>query len=325
MVTSTSGTKSKTETRHLELPSKILIVDDDQSVRRILSHSFSKHVQVAEAKNGRAGLELLHSEQPEFVITDLWMPVMTGIDFLREARRTFIGAGVPIMMLTSEGDEEALYQSFRYGVDDYRKKPFAVREIMLRVSSIYLRQARARDVNPLTRLPGNLMLKTEITERIQGPEPVAIAYLDLDNFKSFNDYQGFDRGDKVIELIADILKEFAAARDPGSVFLGHVGGDDFVMILPVEEIEVLANAVDTQFAEATRLLYSPDEWDRGYYEAVDRAGNLQKFPLVTVSTGVLTTARDGMDDLRRVAQVAAEVKKMAKAIPGNSLFVDRST
>ncbi|MEM7261091.1 MAG: diguanylate cyclase response regulator, partial [Planctomycetota bacterium] len=98
-----------------------------------------------------------------------------------------------------------------------------------------------------------------------------------------------------------------------------------VVIMPIDQIEPLGEYIDQRFTEATRLLYSPDEWDRGYYEAVNRAGELQKFELLSVSTGVLTTLREGMTDLRKVAQVAAEVKKLAKAISGNSLFVDRRT
>ena len=149
-------------------------------------------------------------------------------------------------------------------------------ELKARVSSIYLRQKRARDVNPLTRLPGNLMLKSEITKRIQEQDSVAIAYVDLDHFKSFNDYQGFDRGDHVIELLADLLRVFARRFDPGEVFLGHVGGDDFVVILPIDAVEALAEHVDQRFTEATQLLYSPEEWQRGYYEANNRAGKFSR-------------------------------------------------
>ncbi len=318
--------KPKRVKRDLELPGKILIVDDDPSIRRILATSFQKKAFVLQAENGAEGLELLHSEQPEFMITDLHMPVMDGFELLRKARKSFIGAGIPIMMLTSEGDNEALFDSFEFGVDDYLKKPFSVKELKARVSSIYLRQRRARDVNPLTRLPGNLMLKSEITKRVHhDAPPVAVAYVDLDHFKSFNDYQGFDRGDHVIELIADILKSFASPFEPGEVFVGHVGGDDFVMLMPIDQIDALGAHIDQRFTEATELLYSPEEWQRGYYEAVNRAGEPERFDLLSVSTGVLTTQRKGMDDLRKVAQVAAEVKKLAKALPGNSLFVDRRT
>ncbi|MCA8959835.1 MAG: response regulator [Planctomycetes bacterium] len=307
------------------MPSRILVVDDDPSIRRILATAFQRDSTVLQAENGADALEKLHTEQPDFMITDLHMPKVDGFELLRRARASFVGAGIPIMMLTSDGDSETLFESFEYGVDDFLKKPFSVNELKARVSSIYLRQKRARDVNPLTRLPGNLMLKSEITKRIHDHDPVAIAYVDLDHFKAFNDYQGFDRGDHVIELLADILRAYACRFEPGQVFLGHVGGDDFVVILPIDAVEGLAEYLDQRFTEATELLYSPDEWQRGYYEAHNRSGQLEKFELLSVSIGVLTTLRQGMDDLRKVAQVAAEVKKQAKAIPGNSLFVDRRT
>lgn len=307
-----------------ELPAKILVVDDDAGIRLRLSAALRPQSRVIEATNGVRGLELLHAEQPDFMITDLRMPVMDGLELLRLARGTFIGAGIPIVMLTSEEDTESLFASFGYGVDDYLTKPFSLKELKARVSSIYLRQRRARDVNPLTRLPGNLMLKSEIERRL-GPDqpPVAIAYIDLDHFKAFNDYQGFDRGDDVIAAMAEVLKSFAADYAPGTVFVGHVGGDDFVLILPPDRIDELGEHIDTQFTAAAKSMFTAEDWHRGFFEAENRQGERERFELLSVSVGVVTTERAGLTDLRMVAQVAAEVKKSAKAIPGNSLFVDR--
>ena len=122
--TTSSATSSKRGARReLELPSRILIVDDDPSIRRILATAFQRSSTILQAEDGEVALELLHSDQPDFMITDLHMPRVNGFELLRRARASFVGAGIPIMMLTSDGDSETLFESFEFGVDDFLKKP----------------------------------------------------------------------------------------------------------------------------------------------------------------------------------------------------------
>ncbi|MFN0060197.1 MAG: response regulator [Planctomycetota bacterium] len=322
---STPHLPARTRLENMALPGKILIVDDDASIRRILSTTLKKRTVILEAADGAQALEIVPKAQPEFIVTDLNMPRMNGLELLREVRRSSFGASIPVLVLTSNGEEEILVEAFQLGADDYVMKPFSIKELTLRISSIHMRQQLARDVNPLTRLPGNQMLKRELEARIRDRESVAVAYVDLDNFKAFNDYQGFDRGDLVIQLVADILRSFASSYPPGEVFIGHIGGDDFVVFMAPSEIGKLSTAVFAQFTDAILKLYTPADVERGYFQGVNRRGELENFGLLSVSIGVLMTNREGLNDLRRISQVAAEVKKMAKTIPGNSIFVDRRT
>jgi len=204
-------------------------------------------------------------------------------------------------------------------------KPFSIPELRTRVSSIHLRQKVARDMNPLTRLPGNLVLKREIATRLKNVEPFAVAYIDLDFFKPFNDSRGFDLGDQAITVLADLLRGYAGQQELGRVFVGHVGGDDFVVILPPDDVQRFAQVLHGRWKEAICQFYTREELDAGTVEVFDRRGETMMVPLLSISIGVLTSRRDGLDDLRKIAQVAAEVKKMAKTIPGNSLFIDRRT
>ncbi|MEE8142364.1 MAG: response regulator [Planctomycetota bacterium] len=307
----------------LELPQRILIVDDDAAIRRILVRAFSKSAKVQEAKDGAEGLIKIHDWSPEFVITDLMMPVIDGLEMIVRARETASGACLPILVLTACGEERLLLECFQKGADDYMVKPFSVEELRIRVSSIYMRQNLARDVNPLTRLPGNIVLKREINSRIQKQKALAIAYIDIDHFKAFNDKHGFDRGDVVLQLLGDLLGEFSRNYPPGEVFVGHVGGDDFVVILPLGEVQRLADRMHISFCAATRMFYSPEEVKSGVTRVKDRLGKVREVPLLSLSIGVVNTEREGMTDLRKVSQVAAEVKNIAKQSPGNSLFIDR--
>lgn len=307
----------------VEYPRDLLVIDDDPVSRAILERTFQGKCAVWQACNGAEALEVLAARAPEFVITDLNMPVMDGTEFIRSARSDYLGAVVPILVLSAEGQEHVLLEAFRCGADDYMLKPFSTREILLRVCSIHLRQKLARDVNPLTRLPGNLVLKREIERRLQGLNSTAFAYIDLDHFKAFNDSQGFDKGDQVIELVGRILRDFAAESAPGEVFVGHVGGDDFVLLLPAARVSELESLVCTRFRRETREFFTSEEAERGTYRARNRQGDWQEFPLLSLSIGVVSNEHRPLDDYRLVSQIAAEVKKQAKSIPGGGVFVDQ--
>lgn len=309
----------------LPLPDHILIVDDDPATRLRLRKTLKSARKISEAENGKVGLEMMHKAPPDFIVTDLQMPEMNGLELLQRARSSPSGAAIPIMVLTADEDPKILLDVFNSGADDFLVKPFRMSELRIRVAAIHMRQQLARDVNPLTKLPGNSALKTEIAARLSDPSAdMAVAYFDLDHFKEFNDTQGFDRGDHVITLLGDLLRYYATTRPPGEVYVGHVGGDDFVMLLQEADIDAMAEVVHIGFETAVEGLYTPEEVAMGYVRAKNRRGEEENVPLLSVSIGVvLTASRNGMRDIRRISHVAAEVKKMAKGIPGNSLFVDR--
>lgn len=309
--------------RELELPERILVVEDDPGLRKVLRSTFRGVSEVLEAENGAAGLALIQAHKPDFVITDLNMPVMTGLEMLSQARCCLAGASTPILVLTAGGEESTLLEAFRRGADDFMKKPFSMSELRTRVAAIHVRQRRARDVNPLTQLPGNTALKREIENRLLTPSDFAVAYFDLDHFKEFNDTQGFDRGDAAITLVGELLYRFSLSLPPGDSFVGHVGGDDFVMILPTTEIQAMAEFVHKGFETGVAGMYTAEQLARGAIRTANRKGEQEDIPLLTISIGVVVTSREGMRDLRKIAHVAAEVKKVAKSIPGNSIFVDR--
>lgn len=307
----------------LRMPESILVIEDDSTIRTILVKTFSRRSRVLEAKSGTEGLQVLLTQRPDFVITDVMLPGMTGVELIARARRSYYGACVPILVLTASPDEQTLYDCFREGADDFMSKPFSVKEIQVRVASIHLRQRVIRDMNPLTRLPGNLAIKRQLSWRLEQPESFAIAVLDLDHFKAFNDSRGFDLGDEVIKLVADLCIGFTIAHPQEDVFVGHVGGDDFVVLLPSAQVEPFARWVHQRFAESVAQYYSPEERAAGLTEVQNRRGEKERVPLLSLSIGVTDTRRSDLSDVRRISEVSAEVKKQAKAIPGNSLFIDR--
>ena len=307
----------------LELPDRLLVIEDDRTIRALLRRCFEHRSVVLEAEDGAAGIRLLRSERPDFVITDLNLPVQDGLSVISAARRAYFGVCVPILVLTSSWSERLLLECFREGADDFMVKPFSNAELRTRVSSIYLRQKVARDTSPLTGLPGNLVIKSQLKRRLAEDIPFVVAAIDIDHFKAFNDTRGFDAGDEVIAIVGDILEQYVSDHAEHDIFVGHVGGDDFVALLPSDAVASFAPYVHDRFADATKAFYAPGEINRGTVDIVNRYGEHEQVPLLSLSIGAVHTGRSGLRDYRRINQVLAEVKRVAKAEPGNSLFIDR--
>ncbi len=177
----------------------------------------------------------------------------------------------------------------------------------------------AFDSNPLSRLPGNNSINREIDIRLQQGQSFMLVYADLDNFKAFNDHYGYERGDRVIQLVANILKDVVMPYD----FIGHVGGDDFVMVLHPDGWRHKVEAVLDRFSLESGLLYHADDKERGYIVAENRQGQIMHFALMSLSMAVVPCEPGVYDSHITVAEVASEVKHLAKKETGNSIVVNR--
>ncbi len=155
--------------------------------------------------------------------------------------------------------------------------------------------------------------------------PFAVLYCDLDNFKTYNDQKGFVRGDRLIQTTARIIQDAVAEYGGTEGFVGHVGGDDFVAVVPPESAEDAAKRICERFDEHRAEFYEPEDLERGYVKMEDRKGVLQEIPLVAISVGVATTAKRGFEHYANAVAVATEMKQFAKREPGSSYAVDRRT
>lgn len=307
----------------LQQPERILIVEDDPAIRMLLVRVFDEVSTVIQARDGLEALELLRTERPDFVITDLNLPEMDGVELLQQARRTFYGACVPFLVLTANQDEKALIQCFREGADDFMVKPVRISELRVRVSSIHVRQRMARDVNPLTRLPGNWVLKSEMERRLKEGTRFTVLYVDIDHFKAFNDSRGFDAGDEAIRRVGEAMVEIAQRDAFEDVFIGHIGGDDFVALVADGQGVAFAEQLFQVFDVARREFYDSADLERGSVDILNRQGEVEEVGLLSLSVAGVTTSRPGLNDVRQLTHLAAEVKRAAKAETGDSIVIDR--
>lgn len=179
----------------------------------------------------------------------------------------------------------------------------------------------AKGANPLTGLPGNIALESEIERRLSKKAPFSIIYADLDNFKAFNDIYGFQSGDQVIKLLAKIIQHAVARHGNATDLTSHVGGDDFIIITGNRQAERICVSIVRCFKRLIRNAYSAQDRKRGWIEAQGRDGKDKKFPLVSVSLGILHCT--GQTNLKAISERAAEVKTYAKSLPGNTYVTDR--
>jgi diguanylate cyclase (GGDEF)-like protein len=185
-------------------------------------------------------------------------------------------------------------------------------------------QFRDQNANPLTKLPGNLMIESETNRRLMAGDDVAVLYIDLDHFKAFNDKYGFEQGDRAIQLTADILKSVCGENAPHNPnFIGHIGGDDFIVITKPMDAEETCLVLCAEFDRRIRELYTAEDRERGWIISVDRQGNRQTFPLCSISIALVDNEVRGIADFLELSSIAAEVKKYAKSLPGSSYARDR--
>ncbi|MCX5715994.1 MAG: diguanylate cyclase [Candidatus Omnitrophica bacterium] len=188
-------------------------------------------------------------------------------------------------------------------------------------ASLEKMKERAENANPLTKLPGNNMIHEEITKRINTRRKFVVIYSDLDNFKAFNDKYGIGDGDKAIKLTADIMRESlkSGAHDD---FLGHEGGDDFVIVSTPERAEKVAKYITEEFDKRVRALYNKEDLGQGFIMAHARDGNVQKFPIMTISLAGVGNEKRPLNSYGEITNICAEVKKKVKGVPKtNSVFM----
>lgn len=208
-------------------------------------------------------------------------------------------------------------------VDDYICLPYRSDEIAHRVRLCMSRLTRSLDANPLTRLPGNTTILFETTARIESGKPFALAYLDIDNFKSFNDRYGYGRGDEVLVVTCRILSTVISELAGAEGFVGHVGGDDFVFMSAPDRINAICDTVIKRFDLVIPDFYDREERLRGSIDSVDRKGNREQFPIMSLSIAVVTNCHRPIQHPGDVSKIASELKKHAKAIKGSAYVTDQ--
>ncbi len=292
----------------------VLVADDDEDIRVYLDVVLGlAGFDVVTAADGHEALVAAREVGPDLVVLDVMMPRMGGFEALQRLREDARTSHLPVMLLTARTQREDTVEGLEAGADDYVTKPFDAEVLLARIRATLRRADQQRARNPLTGLPGNERILGELSERLDAERPLALLYVDLDQFKPYNDHYGFLRGDEAIRGLADLLEQVAGEHGDAHTFVGHIGGDDFVVIVVPEQAEPVARAICGRFDALAPGFYDPPDRLAGGIEVADRRGVPQRYPLLSLSIGIASSDRRDFVHQGEVVTVATEMKRYAKS------------
>lgn len=308
----------------MDTKSHILVIDDDISILELLkSLLMTQGYEVTLAQSGQEALEKLKETIPHLIILDIMMPEMNGYEVCKRIRKKPTLKHLPIIMLSGKGDVADEIEGWRIGIDEYIVKPFNTEELIAIIASVIYRTYLGIDANPLTKLPGNNSIREEINNCIEHKNSFAACFIDLDNFKAFNDHYGFDKGDEAIKLTAGVIINAVHEIGVEEDFIGHIGGDDFVVITHPDRVEALCREIIEKFDEAIPDLYSEQDRQQGFILSLNRKGEKEEFPIMSISMGVVTNKKRTLTHLAEVSTIGSELKEYAKTFFGSNYIVDK--
>lgn len=304
---------------------KVLVADDDDEAREFTNFTLQNAgYRTVCLNSGLNVLETIYKEAVDLILLDVEMPHLNGFELVRRLRSDFLVRHLPIMIITGTKTEvQDKVQGLGLGSDDYVLKPFVREEFLARVGAILQRTHRNLDANPLTRLPGNVEILREIENKIRETNPFVILYIDINNFKSFNDRYGFLHGDKAICLLSTIMSEVLRVKGHSEDFLGHVGGDDFVIVTKPDRYEDIYKTIMSEFSTQVIHLYDEADQKNGYIVVRTRSGTEQQVPIMTLSIAGVSNMAKNIQHSGHFSSLVGELKKFAKSKGGNQFVLDR--
>lgn len=266
-------------------------------------------------------LDYIYNSIPSLVVVDVDMDDTAVIEAINNLKDDPMFRQLPVLAILSDlsvvDNWEFLF------IDDYLRKGSLENELSGRVALGILRSERVVEINPLTRLPGNISINRQIQERLERKEAFAFAYADLDHFKPFNDRYGFGRGDEVIRITGRLILNIVKNRQRENSFIGHVGGDDFVFVMLSNLVEAASQEIIDAFDRIVPAFYDSEDRETGAIQSFDRQGNPNTFPIMNISIGITETKSGSFSHYGEITEAAAEMKKYAKQYKGSCFRYNR--
>jgi diguanylate cyclase (GGDEF)-like protein len=300
----------------------ILIVSQNASTTALLQRSLEDRAEATFFIHLRQAFDYIYNNMPDLLICDLSDNDDT-LKLLSTLKEDPFFAHLPVLIILKIGGSTPDWKTVP--VEDYIRHEDIQRDIREKVELCIIRSRRVVEVNPLTRLPGNISINRQIQSRLDKGLPFALAYADLDHFKPFNDKYGFSRGDEVIKITGRLLFNIVTNRSAKDVFVGHIGGDDFVGLMEPALIEETCGELIRTFDQIVPSFYDPDDRETGYIQSLSREGKIQRFPIMSLSIGVAIADKGVHRHFGEVTGLASEMKTFAKKQSGSCYRINRRT
>ncbi len=302
---------------------EIYLIDDGNELKSKLERIFKQDPDYKFKKAKTTQIDTVLKNIPSLIIINEDGVKEECINICNQIRANEDNGITPIIVISSVKDKSHRIEILQACVEHYIKSPIDEEYLYHTVKNIIRLLDVNRGVSPLTGLPGNIQIQAEMKKRLLNKEHFAILYVDLDNFKAYNDIYGFLNGDEIIKFTARCILNHVAEVSAEDNFVGHIGGDDFVAIIPKTECEDICQDIILEFDKGVQKYFNEEDLKRGYLEVPNRKCVLEQFPLTTISIGVVIVEEGRFHNVLEIGEVAAQVKHLAKTTPGSTYVIDR--
>ena len=302
---------------------EIYIIDDDKYSLQDLKDLFKDNKEYRFVNVSTEEIDKALRNIPSLIIINEDTIDRDVEELCSAIRKNDYNSITPIIVISSNGDKEHRIKVLKNAVEYYIKKPVDQDYLFYTIKNLMRLMYTNRRVSPLTGLPGNVQIHAELKKRLFNNETFGVLYLDLDNFKAYNDVYGFIKGDEIIKFTARTIVKNVHAIENNNCFVGHIGGDDFVAIVSKTDYDKICQDIISEFDTNILQYFTEEDRKRGYIEVANRRGILEDFPLTAISIGVVVVEPNKFSNILEIGEVGAQVKHLSKTIMGSSYVIDR--
>lgn len=301
----------------------VYIIDDDDSSILIFRELFKDDPEYKFTSVKTQQIDIALKNIPSLIVINEDAIDRDVVDLCRKIRKDEDNTITPVIVVSSKGEKEHRLRILQESIEYFIKKPVDEQYLYHTVKNLNRLLSTNRRISPLTGLPGNVQIHAELKKRIMKKESFCVLYLDLDNFKAYNDVYGFLKGDEIIGFTAETIIKCIHESGMENTFVGHIGGDDFVALIPGIICEKLCQNIIAQFDNDVVKYFTENDLEKGYIEVANRKGIIEQFPLTSLSIGVVVADENRFNNILEIGEIGAQVKHAAKSVMGSSYAVDR--
>ena len=303
---------------------EIYVIDEKEELVNELKEMFKEQENLKFKRITEDEIQLVFRNLPQLIIINDDNTKIDTIELCAKIRKNEENNIIPIIVLSSNENREFKIELAKNYVEYYIAKSMGQEYLYYRIRNMFRLLVVNRTISPLTGLPGNTQIQTELKRRMLRGERFVVLYLDLDNFKAYNDVYGFLKGDEIIKFTARTILKNVSNNAKTDLFVGHIGGDDFVTILGDEiGYEKICQDIISEFDSGVKYFFTDEDYKRGYLKIQNRKGKMEHFPITSISIGVVVADPDRFTNVLEIGEVGAQVKHIAKKYKGSCYATDR--
>lgn len=302
---------------------EVYIIDDDDSSIFVFRELFKNDPEYKFINIKSEQIDVALKNIPSLIIINEDAVDRDVVELCKQIRTDEDNTITPVIVVSSNSEKSHRVKILQEAIEYFIKKPVDEEYLYYTIKNLNRLLTINRRISPLTGLPGNVQIHAELKKRILNREPFSVLYLDLDNFKAYNDVYGFLKGDEIIEFTAETICKCLHSAYNENVFIGHIGGDDFVGIIPDLHCDKVCQQILATFDAKSLKFFTQEDREKGYIEVANRKGIIEQFPLTSLSIGVVVADVGRFHNILEIGEVGAQVKHAAKSVMGSSYAIDR--